>query len=175
MVRQVCMNTVFWPIPWDFAGTYSKLMRTSLVLKGVVFWLLFLFSAGTEGARQLLNRSGACNMPMSCPFDTSLLALRAFGLTSYKLRGALWTSNIERHQATLLQNSADVHLKQLGVQHPDYIFFTSRSNSRRWVLTVCWISSLYLLQPLCITNGSNATTQCHKKSPETAIWGTFSR
>ncbi|KAH8974091.1 hypothetical protein BDL97_01G083400 [Sphagnum fallax] len=85
----------------------------------------------SEGARQLLNRTGACSMPMSCPFDTSLLALRAFGLTSYKLRGALWTSNIERHQATLLQNSADVHLKQLGVQHPDYIFFTSRSNSRR--------------------------------------------
>lgn len=174
MVLQVWMNTVFWPIPWDFAGTYSKLMRTRLVLKGVVFWSLFLFSAGTEVARQLLNRSGACNMPMSCPFDTSLLALRAFGLTSYKLRGALWTSNIERHQATLLQNSADVHLKQLGVQHPDYIFFTSRSNSRRWVLTVCWISSLYLLQP-CITNGSNVTAQCHKKSPETAIWGILSR
>ncbi|CAK9880988.1 unnamed protein product [Sphagnum jensenii] len=73
----------------------------------------------------------ACGLPMLCPRDTSRLALRAFGLASYKLKGALWTSNLERRHATLLQNSADAHLKQLGVQHPDYIFFTSRSNSGR--------------------------------------------
>ncbi|CAK9277152.1 unnamed protein product [Sphagnum jensenii] len=73
----------------------------------------------------------ACDLPMLCPHDTSRLALRAFGLASYKLKGALWTSNLERRHATLLQNSADAHLKQLGVQHPDYIFFTSRSNSGR--------------------------------------------
>ncbi|CAK9217776.1 unnamed protein product [Sphagnum jensenii] len=85
---------------------------------------------GTSGV-QLPSCSEPCDMPTLCSRETSRLALQAFGLTSYKLRGALWTSNVERRQATLLQNSASVHLKQLGVEHPDYIFFTSHSNSRR--------------------------------------------
>jgi hypothetical protein len=85
----------------------------------------------SEGARQLPSCSEPCDMPTLCSRETSRLELRAFGLTSYKLRGALWTSNVERRQATLLQNSASVHLKQLDVEHPDYIFFTSHSNSRR--------------------------------------------
>lgn len=131
------------------------------LLDNIFWWLCF---AGTEGSRQLLNCSEACDLPMLCPRDTSQLALRAFGLASYKLKGALWTSNLERRHATLLQNSADAHLKQLGVQHPDYIFFTSRSNSGRWVLAFMLESSLYLLQ--CCHDGQNATMQGHKQSVE---------
>lgn len=123
-------------------------------------WLHFLiivFLAGTEGARQLPSCSETCDMATLCSRETSRLALRAFGLTSYKLRGALWTSNVERRQATLLQNSASVHLKQLDVEHPDYIFFTSHSNSRRWVLArnpvcICTLFSLWSkMQPCEVT------------------------
>jgi hypothetical protein len=82
-----------------------------------VFWW-FIFACLTEWL-QLPNCSEASGMPTSCPQDTSWLALQAFGLASYKLRGGCWTSHLEWHQASLLQTSADMHLKFLGVQHPD--------------------------------------------------------
>jgi hypothetical protein len=50
------------------------------------------------------------------------------------------------------------------VQHPDYIFFTSRSNSARWVLAFMLEASLYLLP--CFHDGQNATMQGHKQSVE---------
>jgi hypothetical protein len=59
------------------------------------------------------------------------LALQAFGLASYKLRGGFWTSHLEWHQASLLQTSANMHLKFLGVQHPDIPVFTT------YLLTTC--------------------------------------
>lgn len=59
--------------------------------------------------------------------------LRAFGLASYKLRGAVWASNPERRQVVTLQKSADDHLKHLRVQHlhSDFNYFTSRSTPTR--------------------------------------------
>lgn len=76
--------------------------------------------------RQVVPRSEACDM--LCAHNSQRLNLRAFGLASYKLRGAVWTSSSE---ATFLQNSAIDHLKQLDVQHPDFNFFTSQRNTTR--------------------------------------------
>lgn len=56
--------------------------------------------------------------------------LPSFGLGSYKLRGAFWTSvgNLERRLASDLQNSAGYWLKDLRVRHPDFEFFMSHNN-----------------------------------------------
>ena len=78
-----------------------------------------------------VHRSYVYDVPTISPIDSERLALRAFGLASYKLKGAVWTSQPDRRQATSLQNSADEHLKQLDVQHPDYNFFTSNSGHAR--------------------------------------------
>lgn len=66
-----------------------------------------------------------CDMPSTCPQDP--LPLRAFGLASYKLKGAVWSSNPEKRLATSLQHNADEHLKHLRVEHPDYNYFTQHT------------------------------------------------
>ncbi|XP_024532314.1 uncharacterized protein LOC9640265 isoform X2 [Selaginella moellendorffii] len=61
------------------------------------------------------------------------LVLQSFGLGSYKLRGAFWTSagNPEKLLASNLEGHADSWLKGLRVRHPDFEFFASRSPNRR--------------------------------------------
>jgi hypothetical protein len=53
--------------------------------------------------------------------------LKAFGLASYKLRGAVWSSNPEKRLAAKLEHSAYEHLTNLGVRHPDFDYFTSHT------------------------------------------------
>jgi len=66
-------------------------------------------------------------MPTVAPSEP--LPLDAFGLASYKLRGAVWASYSDRRQK--LQKAAYDHLKQNGVQHPDFNYFTSHSAPNR--------------------------------------------
>jgi hypothetical protein len=69
--------------------------------------------------------SNMCVVPTRCSLNPQ--SLRAFGLASYKLKGAVWSSNPEKRLATTLQHSADEHLKHLRVEHPDYNYFTSHA------------------------------------------------
>jgi len=87
-----------------------------------------LHGEADNGSVRQVCRSDVCDVSS---INSQRLALRAFGLASYKLKGAVWTSQPDRRQATSLQNSADEHLKQLDVQHPDYNFFTSNSGHTR--------------------------------------------
>ncbi|WOL03276.1 hypothetical protein Cni_G11996 [Canna indica] len=62
------------------------------------------------------------------------LRLPVFGLASYKFRGSIWTScslHDERQLASSLFEAADNWLRRLQVDHPDYRFFLSHSNSFR--------------------------------------------
>ena len=68
--------------------------------------------------------------------DTSTWAIKpevaldipAFGLVSYKLGGPFWASALpsDKQNASSLANSAQSWLKQRGVKHPDFDFFTTR-------------------------------------------------
>ncbi|EFJ27285.1 hypothetical protein SELMODRAFT_66841, partial [Selaginella moellendorffii] len=68
-----------------------------------------------------------------CEDGLKRLVLQSFGLGSYKLRGAFWTSagNPEKLLASNLEGHADSWLKGLRVRHPDFEFFASRSPNRR--------------------------------------------
>ncbi|XP_024394749.1 uncharacterized protein [Physcomitrium patens] len=79
-----------------------------------------------EGSLRQGSRGDECITPSRCPLDAK--PLRAFGLASYKLRGAVWSSNPEKRLATTLQHVADEHLKDLCVDHPDFNYFTSRTS-----------------------------------------------
>ncbi|XP_024400844.1 uncharacterized protein [Physcomitrium patens] len=68
--------------------------------------------------------------PTRCPLSAK--PLRAFGLASYKLRGAIWSSNPEKRLASTLQHCADEHLKDLCVEHPDFNYFTSHTAPTRY-------------------------------------------
>jgi Protein of unknown function (DUF789) len=59
---------------------------------------------------------------------TSSTSLPPFGLATYKVKGSLWL-NAERDKeiAASLYSAADSWLKQLGVQHHDFTYFTSHS------------------------------------------------
>ncbi|URE30736.1 hypothetical protein MUK42_17559, partial [Musa troglodytarum] len=61
------------------------------------------------------------------------LCLPAFGLASYKFRGSIWTSTglQGRDLASSLLQAADDWLRDLQVDHPDYRFFLSHSNTFR--------------------------------------------
>ncbi|KAJ7542535.1 hypothetical protein O6H91_10G110400 [Diphasiastrum complanatum] len=61
------------------------------------------------------------------------VSLLSFGLASYKLRGAFWTSvgSSERRMASDLQDIAELWLKQHCVQHPDFEFFVSHTVTGR--------------------------------------------
>lgn len=112
-----------------------------------------------NGSVRQVCRSDVCDVSS---INSQRLALRAFGLASYKLKGAVWTSQPDRRQATSLQNSADEHLKQLDVQHPDYNFFTSNSgHTRRWVITAGCNTNMYLF-PFHY-HGQNAAMRGHRK------------
>ncbi|KAF4360769.1 hypothetical protein CsatB_021980 [Cannabis sativa] len=56
------------------------------------------------------------------------MSLPVFGLASYKFRGSLWTANggSERILANSLSQAADDWLRQLQVNHPDFLFFSRR-------------------------------------------------
>jgi hypothetical protein len=56
------------------------------------------------------------------------LSLPVFGLASYKFKGSLWTSNAgcDRQLVNSLLQAADNWLRQLGVNHPDFLFFCRR-------------------------------------------------
>ncbi|KAG0570738.1 hypothetical protein M758_6G177300 [Ceratodon purpureus] len=78
-----------------------------------------------DGTLRQSGLSNVCIMPTSCSLDPQ--PLRAFGLASYKLKGAVWSSTPEKRLATSLQHNADEHLKHLRVEHPDYNYFTSHT------------------------------------------------
>ncbi|XP_074589537.1 uncharacterized protein LOC141845370 isoform X2 [Curcuma longa] len=61
------------------------------------------------------------------------LCLPVFGLASYKFRSSVWTSSSPREEqrASLLLQDADNWLRLLQVDHPDYRFFLSHSNTFR--------------------------------------------
>ncbi|CAL9174275.1 unnamed protein product [Musa hybrid cultivar] len=69
----------------------------------------------------------------SCNDRPVKLCLPVFGLASYKFRGSIWTSSglHEQQQASLLLQDADNWLRRLQVDHPDYRFFLSHSNTFR--------------------------------------------
>ncbi|KAL2347638.1 hypothetical protein Fmac_001638 [Flemingia macrophylla] len=56
------------------------------------------------------------------------MPLPVLGLASYKFRGSMWTPNVgdERQLASSLVQAADSWLRLLGVNHPDFVFFTRR-------------------------------------------------
>lgn len=56
------------------------------------------------------------------------MSLPVFGLASYKFRGSLWTSNggFERQLTNSLFQAADNWLRFVQVNHPDFLFFSSR-------------------------------------------------
>ena len=67
--------------------------------------------------------------PSTCSSNPeAMLELPAFGLVSYKLRGPFWASALppDEQHASSLANSAESWLKQRGVKHPDFDFFTTR-------------------------------------------------
>ncbi|KAH7676504.1 hypothetical protein IHE45_07G020800 [Dioscorea alata] len=55
------------------------------------------------------------------------LHLPVFGLSSYKFKGSIWTSDsdAEQQQVTSLQETADKWLRDRQVNHPDFRFFAS--------------------------------------------------
>lgn len=75
---------------------------------------------------------GSCNSP--CPIVTypngadqdPVISFPVSGLASYKLKGSVWTLNGGCKQQHSLQQDADKLLRQLRVDHPDYLFFVSR-------------------------------------------------
>ncbi|RWW64536.1 hypothetical protein BHE74_00028244 [Ensete ventricosum] len=69
----------------------------------------------------------------SCNDRPAKLCLPVFGLASYKFRGSIWTSSglHEQQLASSLLQDADNWLRLLQVDHPDYRFFLSHSNTFR--------------------------------------------
>ncbi|THU62658.1 hypothetical protein C4D60_Mb01t07400 [Musa balbisiana] len=69
----------------------------------------------------------------SCNDRPAKLCLPVFGLASYKFRGSIWTSSglHEQQLASSLLQAADDWLRLLQVDHPDYRFFLSHSNTFR--------------------------------------------
>ncbi|XP_064994500.1 uncharacterized protein LOC135631039 isoform X2 [Musa acuminata AAA Group] len=69
----------------------------------------------------------------SCNDRPVKLCLPVFGLASYKFRGSIWTSSglHEQQLASSLLQAADNWLRRLQVDHPDYRFFLSHSNTFR--------------------------------------------
>eukprot|EP01018_Ginkgo_biloba_P003773 Gb_15000 [translate_table: standard] len=69
----------------------------------------------------------------ACSNSSEVIALEAFGLASYKLRGPTWTSagNSDKTYAASLMKCADAWLKQLNVRQPDYEFFCRNSGHLR--------------------------------------------
>lgn len=98
----------------DLAACFLTYHRLSTLLPGL--------SKGIAG-----NMSRESSVSLS----KHQVALHPFGLATYKFRGAIWTSNgvADRHDAVMLQRSSDEWLKRLHVQHPDYEYFVSHSNS----------------------------------------------
>lgn len=80
-----------------------------------------------DASSRPLCRNDVCVMPAIAASEPQ--PLNAFGLASYKLRGNVWSSNSEKRQA--LQKAAYDHLKQNGVQHPDFNYFTSHCTPNR--------------------------------------------
>lgn len=56
------------------------------------------------------------------------MSLPVFGLASYKFKGSLWTPNggCERQLANSLLQDADKWLREVQVNHPDFLFFCRR-------------------------------------------------
>lgn len=56
------------------------------------------------------------------------MCLPVFGLASYKFKGSLWTpkGGCEWQLANDLMQEADDWLRQLQVNHPDFLFFSRR-------------------------------------------------
>eukprot|EP00249_Psilotum_nudum_P021924 c28303_g1_i1 orf=177-1439(+) len=78
---------------------------------------------GSIGLEQQISGSGGIHK----------LALQPFGFASYKFRGPVWNSAgaLGCQFITSLQRSAELWLKQLHVQHPDYEYFLSHSRMSR--------------------------------------------
>ncbi|XP_022945838.1 uncharacterized protein LOC111449961 isoform X1 [Cucurbita moschata] len=64
-----------------------------------------------------------------CKTDAKKVPLRIFGLASYKFKGSsLWMRNggVEHQLANKLSREADKWLRDLQVNHPDFVFFSRR-------------------------------------------------
>lgn len=86
---------------------------------------LFDFFCVADGSLRQSSGSDVCVLPTRVSLDAQ--PLRAFGLASYKLRGAVWSSNPEKRLASRLEHDAYEHLTNLGVQHHDFNYFTSHT------------------------------------------------
>lgn len=70
------------------------------------------------------EETGATDMGLKETADT---ALYPFGLATYKMRGNLWVAgdnSRDQHRMLSLLSAADSWLRQLGVQHHDFSYFT---------------------------------------------------
>ncbi|GMH01089.1 hypothetical protein Nepgr_002928 [Nepenthes gracilis] len=94
-------------------------------------------SSPLKGHHSLPSGSGSSQNPMLVyPNEIGGIPkffLPAFGLASYKFKGAMWTQNgsSECPVANCLMKEADNWLKLLQVNHPDFQFFVSRGSYER--------------------------------------------
>ncbi|KAF3322346.1 hypothetical protein FCM35_KLT13487 [Carex littledalei] len=60
---------------------------------------------------------------------TTSMSLPPFGLATYKVKGSLWLNSEtgDKEMAASLYSAANSWLKQLGVQHHDFTYFTTHS------------------------------------------------
>lgn len=60
---------------------------------------------------------------------TTSMSLPPFGLATYKVKGSLWLNSEtgDKETAASLYSAANSWLKQLGVQHHDFTYFTTHS------------------------------------------------
>lgn len=98
-----------------------------------VFRLLYAYSFWfvlADVSSRSLCGNDVCVMPTMPASEPQKLT--AFGLASYKLRGAVWLPNPEKRQELQeLQKAAYDHLKRNGVHHPDFTFFMNHATPNR--------------------------------------------
>jgi hypothetical protein len=88
-----------------------------------------LQAEGDVSSRSLCGND-VCVMPTMPASEPQKLT--AFGLASYKLRGAVWLPNADkRDELQKLQKAAIDHLKRNGVHHPDFTFFMNHATPNR--------------------------------------------
>lgn len=106
---------------------------TGLTLQNLATCFLTFHSLSTLLADNRQETNARISQSSSFSPTKNQVSLHSFGLTSYKFRGAIWTSTgaVDRQRFTQLQRSSDNWLKQLNVQHPDFQYFMSDGLSAR--------------------------------------------
>ncbi|GJN25044.1 hypothetical protein PR202_gb12828 [Eleusine coracana subsp. coracana] len=94
----------------------------------LTFHYLSTPSKDTDPSTPACPNFGGTNHSMN---TAGKLTLPIFGLASYKLRSAIWTSNRpeEQQRAASLMQMADDWLRQRQVYHPDFQFFLTHYNT----------------------------------------------